>query len=1715
MPTSCSAADLDRSPSLSSNSSGVSSVHSLNPATPALAPASSFPSPQLKEYTDSIPHQHDHVPLGNTANRATRGSIGNLAAYSRDGGKSPISVRAQPWSSGHRTGAGVSSFDSARDKFGPVGRSPSLRTGLLNQPTPESPSEDKVAAWRYSSATSSPTLTSPTSRGALPRPPLSPTRVPTDHRSTSPTSYARPSSRTSSTSPTRIAHPLPPLDPHFSSSASARIRASSIFSTRDAPVPANLHPPSPLVNSDLSRSVVGSVRGLQDGSSYARGHRRAMTLPQLGAGGLPLPPDANATLAAGEEVAGRVRLSRPAESPSPFAPSAVFSSSHGLNRAAQGARPGGGLLPSQTVRAIDRQRQDLVAYEYLCHVAEAREWLQKTIGGRADARLLGGESIGDFEQSLRNGYALAWLGRVLGGEACAGSIYNDPKLQYRHTGNIDIFFTFLKVVELPEIFRFETIDLYDAKNLPKVIYCVHALSILLARRGMADGMSNLVGQIEFTDDEVNATQKNLSGVRMPNFGGIGKAMAIKEEPEPETEEDRRARLLNAALPGIIGLQAHGRGALGRRRFASLQRRERALQAERQRAIDAENARLAEEELLRAEEQRRVEEAERRAAEVERQRVIEVQKRQLEEEARQRAEDERRRKEEERRRIEEEHRLAEEERRRVEEERRRAEEERIQAIEDERLRHEAAVQEAGRVLVGFQAASRGCLTRRKFFAGIEDLERHEDGIVGFQAVARGVLARRTYDETRDGLHNAIGDIVAFQAVARSVLARQRLLERIHSLRSNESVMVSVQAQIRGTLARQAFASKKRDLRSVAVHRSVGGFQALARASLVQRQVKVQKKELGFVEPDVVQIQAQVRGYLGREAFLDHQDYMRSCENDIVDLQSLIRGHLARQRFNRIRNHFKHELSKVVRLQAAIRSRRQGSQYRQLRMGTNVPVSAIKNFVRLLDDSEFDYREELQVEALRQQLVKAIRETQALEDDVKDLDTKIALLVKNKITHEVARAQRAAAGGLGANARNSLLSAAGDPFSSNALDRQTQQKLELYQQLFGLLQTSPAYLSRLFANTGRAGISEKLQKSLESTTFIVFGYAQNQREEFLLLKLFQRSVLEEMAQMPDAASFARGNFTFIRLLMQYGRGVNQRKYLKDLLTTQVTAVIRATTLDFGCDPLSIYRAEIAKEEMTTGVATARALSVNYREALWDPETKRIFTEHLLAIKNTTSAFLQAMYASTSRIPFGIRYIGREVFRALRAQFPNDPEEDALRVVAHLVYYRFIQPAAVAPETFDIIEGVVPALQRKNLAEVCKMLNQISVGRLFDSELPYMTPLNNFIGTSSESFVRWIKDVIDVQDAEVFFRADEYLDATAARRPVIYISPNDIYATHSIISDNLDLIAPEANDPLRTIISQLGGVPMASNPELVRARADEVPLTLMTRLQANDDPEAGKKALFNQAKRRVLAILKVHHGADLEAVLTKAVTEDDEDAWARVVQEEREEEHRQAQQQQRKMIATANDIRNMSFHQLKQATLQDVVQLRSQGVVNRADKYQAILDAIALDISSKGRRRVQRQAELSSMHAALTSLRDKKKSLDDQKDSYYSYIRESMTSIQKKGKKRLVLPWSMQGIHQRQLEKNGKRYQFGSFKYSAQTLYDRGILLSIDQYSPRQFGNISLTISSDEICVFEISASYLGLKVTTVELKLEDLLEMQFAGKQTISIGDVAKLDKKFLA
>lgn len=67
-------------------------------------------------------------------------------------------------------------------------------------------------------------------------------------------------------------------------------------------------------------------------------------------------------------------------------------------------------------------------------------------------------------------------------------------------------------------------------------------------------------------------------------------------------------------------------------------------------------------------------------------------------------------------------------------------------------------------------------------------------------------------------------------------------------------------------------------------------------------------------------------------------------------------------------------------------------------------------------------------------------------------------------------------------------------------------------------------------------------------------------------------------------------------------------------------------------------------------------------------------LQALRALTDRFVWTISQSTPKMPFGMRYIAREIFRALSIRFADEPEEALARVVLQIVYYRFIQPAVV---------------------------------------------------------------------------------------------------------------------------------------------------------------------------------------------------------------------------------------------------------------------------------------------------------------------------------------------------------------------------------------------------------------------------------------------------------
>ena len=104
-----------------------------------------------------------------------------------------------------------------------------------------------------------------------------------------------------------------------------------------------------------------------------------------------------------------------------------------------------------------------------------------------------------------------------------------------------------------------------------------------------------------------------------------------------------------------------------------------------------------------------------------------------------------------------------------------------------------------------------------------------------------------------------------------------------------------------------------------------------------------------------------------------------------------------------------------------------------------------------------------------------------------------------------------------------------------------------------------------------------------------------------------------------------------------------------------------------------------------------------------------------------------------------------------------------------------------------------------------------------------------------------VADVPDAETQFQAHEFLDVTVQPKP-IYISPNEVYAMHTLLAQYQEhlvsvLDAPKnvilhliqttgRDDVLRVILTELDGVPNLGNDELKDARDRAITLELTNR-------------------------------------------------------------------------------------------------------------------------------------------------------------------------------------------------------------------------------------------------------------------------------------------------
>uniref|UniRef100_A0A3B3VY55 IQ motif containing GTPase activating protein 2 n=1 Tax=Poecilia latipinna TaxID=48699 RepID=A0A3B3VY55_9TELE len=1452
---------------------------------------------------------------------------------------------------------------------------------------------------------------------------------------------------------------------------------------------------------------------------------------------------------------------------------------------------------------MDERRRQNIAYEYLCHLEEAKRWMEACLDE-------GLPPTTELEEGLRNGVYLGKLANFFAPKLVSAkkiydrdqARYKSKGLHFRHTDNTVQWLRAMESVGLPKIFYPETTDVYDRKNMPKVVYCIHALSLYLYKLGIAPQIQDLLGKVAFTEEEISNMRSELDkyGIQMPAFSKIGGILANELSVDEaalhaaviainEAVERDHASVTMGALQNPNAMLRNTQEVLAQGYQDTLKQdkaRKRDQSSGRRSSVATEERDVYEELLTQQEIQTCIDRVNKLEAVA---------------------------------RINTAIRLG-------------------SAVEtvEELLHPEAQLpivyQSAANLyqaeLFSLQLqGGRSGLSHEELSVAVEMLsavavlnevldtkdpqaviEQLTDSPLGFTNIEHDNLNRyadmlieeraETLSRSQEFLtwndvqkcidmvniqvqeeHERIIAIAEINEALNSGDHRQTLAALLlptakltgvnpatskhyhdvlhyskHLLCSSDGVWVKHSIKDRydyfynletgqGSweepegFEQKADQLSKEEIQSVvnsvtaeynreqlwlANESFVTQLQARIRGHLARKKYLQRMEYLRQQEPHVVKIQACFRGYRQRKIYIARINLLQKSVASVVKIQSIVKMWKAKRKYNQRLQFFREHEKEIVKIQAFLKANKARDDYRTLTGASDPPLSVVRKFVHLLEQSPLDLQEEQEVTQLREEVVTKIRSNQQMEKDLNLMDIKIGLLVKNRITlQDVISHNKKMKNKKNKTSKDDQT--AGDGLGIKGLNKGKRRKLEAYQHLFYLLQTIPSYLAKLIFQMPQ----NKSTKFMDTVIFTLYNYASNQREEYLLLKLFKTALEEEInSKVDQIQDIVTGNPTVIKMVVSFNRGARGHNTLRQLLAPVVKEIIDDKSLGINTNPVDVYKAWVNQLETATGEASKLPYEVTPEQAMSHEEVRNRLQASSVVLRSATDKMLNSIVSSLDNIPYGMRYIAKVLKNSLHEKFPEASEDELLKIVGNLLYYRYMNPAIVAPDGFDIIDmsagGQLHVDQRRNLGSIAKMLQHAAANKLFEGENEHMTPMNNYISQTYEKFRLFFQAACDVPEPEEKFNVDEYSDMVTLSKPVIYISIEEIINTHSLLLEHLEAISPDQNDLLHELLQDLGDVPDvetllgegAVDPDdpnreatLSQLAKTEISLTLTNKFELLEGDDKDLKTLMTKTKKLIVDVVRIQHGETLPEILETPATAPQESEHTKIVQR-RADQDAQTPEGLKSSPAVLEDSQ-LPLEQKKRKILRNLRNLEQAGLVTASNKYQDLINDIAKDIRYQRRYRQRRKAELTKLQQTLTALNSKTDFFQEQMNYYDTYIKTCLDNLNRKNTRRSIK------LDSKGEEKGSKKWKPQSLKYTAARLHEKGVILEIEGLQTNQFKNVMFDISpTEEVGDFEVKAKFMGVEMEKVQLHFQDLLQLQYEGVAVMKMFDKAKVNVNLL-
>ncbi|XP_054040808.1 ras GTPase-activating-like protein IQGAP2 isoform X4 [Rissa tridactyla] len=1387
---------------------------------------------------------------------------------------------------------------------------------------------------------------------------------------------------------------------------------------------------------------------------------------------------------------------------------------------------------------MDERRRQNIAYEYLCHLEEAKRWMEVCL----DEEL---PPTTELEEGLRNGVYLAKLAKFFAPNVVSDKKIYDVKqerykrsgLHFRHTDNTVQWLRAMESIGLPKIFYPETTDVYDRKNIPRMIYCIHALSLYLFKLGLAPQIQDLLGKVDFTEEEISNMRKELEkyGIQMPSFSKIGgilaselsvdeaalhaAVIAINEAIEKGIAEQTIATLRN---PNAMLLNVDEELAQDyQNELFEAKRRKESNARLKNGTISEEERDVYEELLTQAEIQGNINKINRIIAIGHINEAIDQgnPEKTLETLLLPTA--------------------------------------KLQDVRPVNARHyqdvlhhakaqkckesqdESALLWLDEIQQGISDANNNIKEAAILAAGISMINKilEKGDSQPILMILQSKFGLRVIPECAETYFRNLSEAKNLKTTEDSnespwiKLVMKNMYDYYYNVDTEDGTCVAPEGVAPKTswltgeeiqnIVGQVTADYNREQLWLANEKLIVQLQAQARGFLVRKNYKERKAYLQNQEPSAIKIQAYWKGFKQRKSYVNRLKVLQCNVAAVVKIQSWVKMWLAKRAYRKRLQYFKDHNDEIVKIQAFLRANKAREDYRTLIGAENPPLTVLRKFAYLLDQSDLDFQEELEVTRLREEVVTKIRSNQQLEKDLNLMDIKIGLLVKNRITLQdvVLHSKK-----LNKKSKTQLEEMVMvDKQGIKGLSKERRKKLEAYQHLFYLLQTNPTYLAKLIFQMPQ----NKSTKFMDTVIFTLYNYASNQREEYLLLKLFKTALEEEInSKVDQIQDIVTGNPTVIKMVVSFNRGARGQNTLRQLLAPVVKEIMEDKSLIINTSPVDVYKFWVNQLEMQTGEASKLPYDVTTEQALTHTEVVNKLESSIQSLRAVTDKVLTSIFSSLNMMPYGMRYIAKVLKSSLHEKFPDATEDELLKIVGNLLYYRYMNPAIVAPDGFDIIDmtagGQIHPDQRRNLGCVAKVLQHAASNKLFEGESEHLSSMNTYLSQTYQKFRNFFQAACDVPEPEEKFNIDEYSDMVTLSKPIIYISIEEIINTHSLLLEHQDAIATEPNDLLNELLEGLGPVPDvesflgegAVDPNdpnrestLNQLAKTEISLSLTSKYELREGEDQDLKSLMIKTKRLIVDVIRTQPGDTLLEILETPATAQQESAHLNLVEKRAILDSKTPEKM--KHSQSIFEDGQLPVEQKKRKIQRNLRTLEQAGLVSSATKYQEIINEIAKDIRNQRRYRHHRKAELVKLQQTLNALNSKTAFYEEQINYYNTYIKTCLDNLTRKNSRRSIK------LDGKEEVKGSKKLKQASLKYTAARLHEKGVILEIEDLQTNQFKNVMFDITpGEEVGDFEIKAKFLGVEMEKVQLHFQDLLQMQYEGVAVMKMFDKAKVNVNLL-